>query len=93
MSDWKPEPKVSDPGKGIPKIEEWVEGLLDYFNMECPPNLSEELRFGFAVGRQVVGLYIIEVLLKYTREGRKRPYRKDHNLSWLCETPACLLLP
>ena len=81
--DWKPESQVSDSGKGIPTIEEWIEGLLDYFNMECPPDLADELRFGFNVGRQVIGLYIIEVLLKYTREGRRRPYRKDHNLSKL----------
>lgn len=82
-SDRVPEPKVLDPDRGIPQIERWVEGLLDYFDMECPPNLAEELRFGFNVGRQVVGLYIIEVLLKYTRESRKRPYRKNHNLSKL----------
>ena len=76
----EPAQQGTEIGAGIPKIEEWVEGLLDYFNLECPRDWAEHLRFGFSVGRQVIGLYIIEILLKYTREGRQRPYRQDHNL-------------
>lgn len=64
----------------IPRIEVWIEGLLDYFNLEYTSVWSDDMKFGFAVGKQVTGLYMIEVLLKYTREGRKRPYRQDHNL-------------
>ena len=85
VSSTEAAPRTVEIGTGIPKIERWIEGLLDYFNMECPSTWPEHLRFGFAVGRQVTGLYIIEVLLKYTREGRKRPYRQDHNLRKLLQ--------
>ena len=64
----------------IPRIDTWVEGLLDYFNAKVPSNLPELRQFGFNTGKQVIGLYIIEVLLKYTREQKRRPYRQDHNL-------------
>ena len=64
----------------IPKIEIWIEGVLDYFDLNCPSEIHDSLRFGFFVGKQVIGLYVLEVLLKYTREKRRRPYRQDHNL-------------
>ena len=65
----------------IPRIDTWVEGLLDYFNARRSFGIFLKLRrFGFNVGKQVIGLYVIEVLLKYTREQKRRPYRQDHNL-------------
>ena len=64
----------------IPQIEVWIEGLLDYFGLECPQELPVNLRFGFMVGQQVIGLYVIEVLLKYTLQQRRRAFRQDHNL-------------
>ena len=75
-----PTDRTTQRNQPIPRIDTWVEGLIDCFNTRPPSDQPEHTAFGFALGKQVVGLYIVEVLLKYTREKRKRPYRHDHNL-------------
>ena len=75
-----PTDRTTQRNQPIPRIDTWVEGLIDCFNTRSPSEQPEQVAFGFALGKQVVGLYIVEVLLKYTREKRKRPYRHDHNL-------------
>ena len=39
-------------------------GALDYFNTPVPAQRDDTRRMGFVVGRQIVGLYIVEILLK-----------------------------
>ena len=42
----------------------WMEGLLTHFDAPFPHKHDDPRRLGFDVGRQIIGLYIIEMLLK-----------------------------
>ena len=64
---------------GKPKIY-WLEGVLDYFNTTCPHELDDPRRLGFQVGRQFVGLYIVEMLLKYALDDARTEYEPSHRL-------------
>ena len=49
----------------------WLEGLLDYFNVKFPYESDDPRKPGFSVARQVIGLHLVELLLKYALEGLK----------------------
>ena len=52
---------ASGPIKGKPPVV-WLEGLLDYFNAPVPHGPKDRRRIGFGIGRQIIGLYLIEML-------------------------------
>ena len=58
----------------------WLEGLLTLFEAKFPHEPNDPRRMGFDVGRQIVGLYITEMLLKYALEGTGRRHGNHHNL-------------
>ena len=57
-----------------------MEGLLSLFEAEFPHGDGDPRSIGFNVGKQVVGLYIVEMLLKYALEGTGRTHGSHHNL-------------
>ena len=58
----------------------WLEGLLDYFNTSFPFENDDPRRIGFTVGNQIIGLHLIELLLKYKLDELGIEYEYDHNL-------------
>lgn len=59
----------------------WLEGVLDYFNTPFPHADPDDPRqVGFNVGRQVIGLYLAELLLKYALDDDGVWHRRNHNL-------------
>lgn len=71
----------------LPDIH-WIEGVVDYYKVT--PNSAgldygadgvDDIRdVGFLVGRQIIGQYAIEILLKYALDGQQIRYNRDHNL-------------
>ena len=57
----------------------WLEGVLDYFNATFPHGNRDPRELGFGVGRQIIGLYLIELLLKYALDDAKQPYDRIRN--------------
>ena len=51
-------------------------GALDYFNTPVPAQPDDYRRMGVVIGRQIVGLYIVEILLKraLVEEGIQPPH-------------------
>ena len=77
-------------GIGVQNVV-WLEGLLDYFNAAFPFDNDDPRSFGFAVGKQITGLHVVELLLKYKLDELKINYGHDHNLASLyCSIPECL---
>ena len=58
----------------------WLEGVLDYFNISFPHGPDDPRRIGFGVARQMVGLYLLEMLMKYGLDHVNTPYNRNHNL-------------
>ena len=58
----------------------WLEGLLDHYEAPFPHDPGDPRTMGFNVGRQIVGLYIIEMLLKYALDDAGTSHGKRHNL-------------
>ena len=58
----------------------WMEGLLTLYEAAFPHGESDPRSMGFNLGKQVVGLYIAEMLLKYALEGTGRTHGDHHNL-------------
>ena len=58
----------------------WLEGLLDYFNAPFPHEPKDPRELGFVVGKQVIGLYLAELLLKYALDKSNRPHGRKHDL-------------
>ena len=65
--------------KGKPHIV-WMEGLLDVFNAPFPHEDDDPRMAGFNVGKQIVGLYTTEMLLKYALDELGRSHGQHHNL-------------
>ena len=61
----------------------WMEGLLDLFNASFPHKSNDPRATGFSVGRQIVGLYIVEMLLKYALDTSGVTHGRHHNLHQL----------
>lgn len=66
----------------LPQIS-WIEGLLTLFKAEFPYDENDGRKLGFAVGRQVIGLYFIELLILYALEESKVKYKANHDLKYL----------
>ena len=58
----------------------WLEGVLDYFNAASPHEPEDYRNIGFGVGRQIVGLYLTEMLLKHALDDLNQPYGHSHSL-------------
>lgn len=61
----------------------WMEGLLDVFNAPFPHEDGDPRRAGFNVGKQIVGLYIVEMLLKYALDNAGINHDENHDLHGL----------
>ena len=61
----------------------WVEGLVNLFDASFPHDGDDPRRLGWAIGRQIVGLYVIEILLKYALDASGASYKRNHNLHQL----------
>ncbi len=66
-------------GKVKPSVV-WLEGVLDYFNAPFPHDSEDPRALGFGIGRQIIGLYLVEMLLKYALDVLGEPYRSTHYL-------------
>ena len=74
-------------GKRIASLDvHWLEGLLDYYRVEFPYGEDDPRWPGFSVARQIIGLHLVELLLKYALEELKIGYAKDHDLGTLFAT-------
>ena len=58
----------------------WMEGLLTLFDARFPHDANDPRMMGFGVGQQIVGLYIIEMLLKYALDDSGSLHGQNHNL-------------
>ena len=58
----------------------WLEGILDYFNALFPHESEYPRHIGFDIGRQIVGLYLTEMLLKHALDDLNQPYDHIHGL-------------
>ena len=58
----------------------WMEGLLILFEAPFPHDSDDPRRMGFSVGQQFVGLYIIEMILKYALDHSGSSHGQHHNL-------------
>ncbi len=58
----------------------WMEGLLTLFDASFPHDVNDPRKMGFEVGRQIIGLYIIEMLLKYALDDSGASHGQHHNL-------------
>ena len=72
----------TDSDDTMPDIH-WLEGILDYFNAPFPHEDDDPRKSSFAIGRQIIGLYLIEVLLKYAIHKSGRRFEPHHNLAQL----------
>ena len=61
----------------------WMEGLLTLFLAPFPHGPDDPRRMGFAQGKQVVGLYLVEMLLKYALDDAGTSHGQHHNLQEL----------
>ena len=67
-------------GKGRKPNIVWLEGLLDIFAAPFPHGRDDPRRMGFNVGKQIVGLYLTEMILKYALENAGVSHGQHHNL-------------
>ena len=58
----------------------WMEGLLTLFEAPFPHGKDDPRKVGFNVGQQIVGLYIVEMLLKYALDTSGASHGSHHNL-------------
>ena len=61
----------------------WFEGILDYFDARLGPGSEDRRLIGHGVGRHVIGLYLIEMILKYALDKTAHPYGQTHDLHQL----------
>ena len=60
-----------------------MEGLLSLFGAAFPHGPDDPRKMGFGLGQQVIGLYIVELLLKYALDDSGASHGQDHNLQEL----------
>lgn len=58
----------------------WLEGLWTLFDAKFPYEKEDQRSIGFDVGRQIVGLYLIEMLLQYAADKYGSQAGRNHNL-------------
>ena len=61
----------------------WLEGVLDYFNAPFPYGPEDPRALGFGIGRQIIGLYLIESLLKYALDVAQTSYDRGRSFKGL----------
>ena len=61
----------------------WLEGFLGCYRVEFPFEDDDPRTLGFSVARQIVGLHLVELLLKYALDGLKIEFARDHDLGSL----------
>ncbi len=61
----------------------WLEGILDYFNFNDPRKSDDSIRIGYEIGQHIIGLYLIEMLLKHALRNANLCYGRIHSLSEL----------
>lgn len=79
-SDPSRSPNLERDGKRIRASIWWLAGLLTYFKVRFPHQIQDPRRLGFELGQRVVGLYLIEMLLKYAADDLGRRFGSTHNL-------------
>ena len=79
----EPPPGKNRDGKIIKLDKHWLGGLLCYFNVRVPYGADDPRFLGFGVGRRIIGLYLVEVLLKYGIDDTDRQFSHSHNLASL----------
>ena len=67
-------------GKQIPVSKFWMEGLLVHFNVPFPHESRDPRSLGFQIGQRIVGLYLVEMLLKYALDDLGTEFGHHHNL-------------
>ena len=75
-----PEPNTERANKRVTPSIFWLEGLLDYFNVPFPHESGDPRCLGFQVGQRMIGLYLVEMLLKYALDDLNRQFGRSHNL-------------
>lgn len=58
----------------------WMEGLLTLYEVAFPHENDDPRKMGFSVGQQIVGLYVVEMLLKYALDSYGSSHGQHHNL-------------
>ena len=58
----------------------WLEGVLDYFNAPFPHDNDDPRRLGYDIGRQLIALYLAEMLLKHALDDLNVSYDRIHSL-------------
>ena len=58
----------------------WMEGMLTLFEAKFPLESEDHRRIGFDVGRQIISLYLVEVILKCAFDDPRAIRHARHNL-------------
>lgn len=61
----------------------WMEGMLSLFEAPFPYDNEDRRTIGFGVGRQIIALYLIEIILKCAQNDLAILRRSRHNLASL----------
>ena len=61
----------------------WMEGMLSLFEAPFPYDKEDRRTIGFGVGRQIVALYLVEIILKCAQSDLAVMRRSRHNLASL----------
>ena len=67
-----------DMSNNMPNIA-WIQGLLDFLKLPYPDEINVQT-FGMCVGKEIIGLYLIEILLKHTLYKFNIEYNKTHDI-------------
>ena len=63
--------------------KEWLVGLRIYFAKRSGAAKGSGRGLGFAIGRQIIGLYLAEIALKYALDERDIDYQDSHDIEML----------
>ena len=72
-------PKAEQQRKKKPYIG-WLAGVVSLFRTPCPHEGIDPRSSGFTIGKHILGLYIIEILLKDALDDLGRSYDNNHHL-------------
>ncbi len=63
----------------------WYPGMLHLLNLPCPDSPADVRAVGFSVGKTILGLYLVEILLKDALVDLHIKFDYNHNLHQLFE--------
>ena len=63
----------------------WMEGVLALLTAKFPHDNEDRRKIGFGVGRQIIGLYLVEIILKCAVDDHRVVRRSRHDLLKLFE--------